>query len=379
MNGLSLYILRQIGGPLLIFTFSLTGLVWLTQSLRLLDVIVNQGQSAWTFLQLAMFLLPSLVALILPVALFFAVVFALHRMHTDSEIVVMWSAGFGRWSVARPVLFIALWVTIIGYAMGLYFMPAGMRALKDRVFEIRGDLVSVLLREGSFTTPAEGLTAYVRETTQNGEIRNILVEDSRNPQQPVTYIAERGRLARTPSGPRLVMWHGTVQRMTADKRLALLDFDRYTIDLTQFASSMTGKLRETSERYLGELLFPDPTNAWDVQFRDRLIAEGHNRLASPLYSIALAMIGLAGLMCGHITRRGYGERIAVVVLAAFLARLAGFGLQNASAKLPLLNAVQYLLPLSCIAICAVMLDHHFDVFLDRLRMRSRALTSAAAE
>jgi lipopolysaccharide export system permease protein len=124
-------------------------------------------------------------------------------------------------------------------------------------------------------------------------------------------------------------------------------------------------------------LFPDPTKPWDVQFRNRLIAEGHNRLASPLYAVALAMMGLAGLMCGHFTRRGYAERIAWVVLLAFLARLAGFGLQNAAAKLPILNAVQYLLPLSCIAVSAVMLDHRFDAFLERWRARTPA--PAAAE
>lgn len=237
--------------------------------------------------------------------------------------------------------------------------------------------MSVLLREGSFTTPADGLTAYVRETTAQGEIRNILVHDSRKLDEPVTYIAERGRLARTPDGPRLVMWNGTVQRVTKDHRIALLNFDRYTVDLAQFASGIRGKLRETSERYLGELLFPDPTNPWDVQFRDRLIAEGHSRLASPLYSVALTMMGLAGLMCGHFTRRGYVERIAWVVILAFLARLAGFGLQNAATKLPFLNAAQYLLPLSCIAISALMLDHRFDAFLDRWRLRTH--TPAPAE
>jgi lipopolysaccharide export system permease protein len=172
------------------------------------------------------------------------------------------------------------------------------------------------------------------------------------------------------------MWNGTVQRVTKDGRLALLNFDRYTVDLTQFATTMTGKLRETSERYLPELLFPDPTNPWDVRSWNRLIAEGHNRLASPLYAVALAMLGLAGLMCGHFTRRGYAERIALVVIVAFLVRLAGFGLQNAAVKLPILNATQYLVPLSCFAISALMLHHRFDILLERLRPRAAATVPA---
>ncbi len=372
MNGLSLYILRQILGPLLVFTFCLTGLVWLTQSLRLLDVIINQGQSAWTFIELAVFLLPSLLALILPIALFCAVVFTLHRMHADSELVVMWSAGFGRWGVARPVLFLALWVAILGYAVSLYFMPAGMRALKDRVFQIRGDLVSVLLHEGSFTTPIDNVTVFVRETTRTGEILNILVHDSRNPAELTTYIAERGLIVRKPDGAQLVMKKGSAQRLTGDRHVALLNFDQHTIDLGQFTADVTTKVREASERYLPELLSPDPTNPYDAKFWDRLVAEGHGRLTGPLYAIALTMVALAGLVSGHFARRGYGERIAYVVLIALLVRLSGLGIQNAAAKVPALNAVQYLLPLFSMGVAAFMLHPRFDVLLDRLHRRRSA-------
>ncbi len=356
VNGLSLYIVRQIAGPLFFFSFALTALVWLTQSLRVLDVIINQNQSAGTFIELAVLLLPGLISLVLPVSLFIAVIFALNRLQLDSELVIMWSSGFGRWAVAKPVLFLAVGVALVVYAVNLYFLPAGMRAFKDRVFAIRGDLVSVLLKEGDFSTPADGVTVFVRETEPNGDIRNILVHDTRNPGQPVTYIANHGRIARTPEGPRLVMWDGTVQRTTKDGNVALLDFDRYTFDLQQFGSDMGDQIRDTSERYLHELLFPDPTSYWDSRYWNRLIAEGHARLTGPLYAIALTMIALVALVSGDFARRGYAKRIAMATLLGLLIRLGGVGLQSAAAKVPLVNLAQYLLPLGTMMLAATMLD-----------------------
>lgn len=356
MNGLSVYVGREVALPFLFFAVSLTILVWLSQSLRVLDVIINQGQSAGTFLYLAILLLPGLLSLVLPIALFCAVIFALHRLQTDSELVVMSSAGFSRWSIARPILLVSLVVALAVYAINLYFLPAGMRAFKDRVFEIRGDLVAVMLREGHFTTPIDGVTVYVRETDPSGDIRDILVHDNRKPDAAETYQAQRGRITRTPEGPRLVMWNGTLQRKTEGGRIALLDFDRYTFDLNQYATDNSGQIREASERFIWELLYPDPTNYYDVRYRDRLIAQGHSHLSSPLFAVTLAMIAMVALLSGHFARRGYAERVALAALLALLCRLAGVGLQSAATAVPMLNITQYLLPLLVVASAALILD-----------------------
>ncbi|MBL9098659.1 MAG: LptF/LptG family permease, partial [Alphaproteobacteria bacterium] len=114
MSGISSYIFRQIGGPLLFFTFVLTGVVWLSQSLRMLDLVINQSQSALTYLYLTLLALPQLMALILPFALFCAVLYSLNRLYVESELVVIWAAGFSRWAVAGPVLIIAVAATVIG-------------------------------------------------------------------------------------------------------------------------------------------------------------------------------------------------------------------------------------------------------------------------
>jgi lipopolysaccharide export system permease protein len=201
----------QVSVPVLFFTFVLMGVVWLSQSLKMLDLVINQSQSAATYVYLTLLALPQLMALILPFAVLFAVVYALNRLYVESELVVMWAAGFSRWAVAGPVVVIAVIATMVAYLFNLIVMPAGMREMKNRVFEIRADLVNTFVREGSFTNPIKGLTVYVSENNPGGDIRGILVHDARNPKGIATYMAQSGLLANTPTGPRLIMNQGNVQ------------------------------------------------------------------------------------------------------------------------------------------------------------------------
>ncbi len=343
MSGIPGYMFRQVGGPLLFFTFVLTGVVWLSQSLRMLDLVINQSQSALTYLYLTVLALPQLMALILPFALFCAVLYALNRLYVESELVVIWAAGFSRWAVAGPVIVIAIAAMIVSYLFNLVVMPAGMREMKDRVFEIRADLVNTFVREGAFTTPLDGLTVYVGENNAGGDIRGILVHDARNPKGIATYMAQRGLLANTPLGPRLIMFQGNVQWLEGGEgRLKILNFEKYTFDLGQFDKQRDMTSREASERYLSELLNPEKTV--NEKQRRKYYSEAHNRLSGPLYCLVFALIGVVALVGGSFNRRGYGGRIALAMGAVLAARLPGFGLQQFANNAPNAAFLMYLWP-----------------------------------
>lgn len=343
MSGLSAYIFRQVLGPLIFFTFALTGVAWLSQSLRMLDLVINQSQSALTYLYLTLLALPQVVGLLLPFALVIAVIYALNRLYVENELVVIWAAGFNRWAVIWPVLAVAVLATVAAYFTNLIVMPAGMREVKDRVFEIRADLVNTFVREGAFTNPASGLTVYVSENNSNGDIRGILVHDARNPKGIATYMAERGMLANTPMGPRLIMTNGNVQWLEGGAgKLKVLNFEKYTFDLNQFDKPRDESSRESSERYIGELL--NPEKRVSEKTRRKFFSEAHNRLSGPLYCLVFALIGVYSLVGGNFNRRGYGGRIALACIAVIAARLPGFGLQLLTNSTPDAAIAMYVWP-----------------------------------
>src|SRR3546814_17848072 len=93
-----------------------------------------------------------------------------------------------------------------------------------------------------------------------------LVHDNRNPANPVTMMAEKATLIRTPDGPRLYMVNGNRQQIDPQRRsLSLLYFDNYSLDLNSYAKKEGQSWREPSERYLNELLYPNMSDSSDVE------------------------------------------------------------------------------------------------------------------
>lgn len=374
---LTRYVFWQAAAPFVMATVVLTGIIWLTQALKMLDLIITQGQTLGTFFELSMLALPSAVNTVLPIALFCALLYALNKLISDSELVVMFSAGVSRWSIAAPVMMLATITALIVIALNLYFMPAGMRELRSKLFAIRGDVVTSLVREGAFSNPVPGLTVYVRSKTPEGGIRGILVHDERDPHQPVTYMAETGELVRSAAGARLVMYNGNIERISraAEKSggspVSVLYFDKYTYDLSQYASSNSVTEYEARERYLGELFHPASNDIYGQTFKTRLRAEGHDRLVAAFYPFMFAMIALAALLPAPFNRRGYTLRIAASAIAAIVARVIAFGLVNVAATTPAAIVLIYLLPLGICAFAAALITGGVG---DRLGRRLAAWT-----
>src|SRR5271170_2713982 len=208
---LDIYIFRQVLFALVVATGGLTALIWLTQSLRFVDLVVNHGLSLLVFLQLTGLLIPSFVAVILPITTYIVIQFVYQRMATDRELTVMRAAGLSPWALARPALAVALLTTVAGYGLSIWGVPPATTDFKEFQWEIRNRLAAFLLQDGVFTPLSDQLTVYVRSRDQDGTLRGILVDDGRDPTAHATILAERGRLLDGPQGPRVLLLDGSRQ------------------------------------------------------------------------------------------------------------------------------------------------------------------------
>src|SRR5689334_709462 len=209
MNGITRYILRQTLMIMLVVGVSFTAAVWLVQSLRLIDLIVNRGLSLGLFLYLAVLILPRFLDIVIPIAIFIAVLFTYNKLMAESEVVVMRAAGVSPIRLAYPALLLAAGATAVLFAFSAYLLPASNRAFKDLQFEIRNQFVSAVIQEGTFTPISENITVYVRNREPNGELSGLLVQDERDGNKVVTLIAVRGAFVDTDAGARVLMQNGT--------------------------------------------------------------------------------------------------------------------------------------------------------------------------
>ena len=110
MTRIERYIFRTAALAFLAGLSALTAIIWVTQALRQFDLLTSKGQTILIFFTMTGLTLPSLIAIIAPVALFAGVLFCLNRLNGDSELVVMSAAGISPARLLRPfaLLFLSL-------------------------------------------------------------------------------------------------------------------------------------------------------------------------------------------------------------------------------------------------------------------------------
>ncbi len=332
LSRLDRYILAQLVLGLVAVTGGLVALVWMTQSLRFVELIVDRGLSLWAFVKLTGLLVPSFVAIILPVAVFVVVLFAYQRLAADREITVMRAAGVSNLGLARPALLLGLGAFVLCFVLNLWIVPAAFGAFREYQFAVRNRVAAFLLQEGVFTQVTSKLTVYIGRRDPNGTLHNLLIDDERDPDSPVTVLAETGRLLGTGAAPTVLLYNGSREQVDPKTgALEVVSFARNAINLAQTGGANAPKFRDPTEMSLGELLHPPPGA---VQKRDlgKLLAEAYRRLTSPFTCIGYALLALAAVLCGRFRRHGGGMRVfaAVLIMTGLVA--LGLTINNLAAR-----------------------------------------------
>jgi lipopolysaccharide export system permease protein len=349
MNLIDRYLFRQLLGPTLLATLAFSTVMLLGQSLNALDYIVK-GQSAAVFLKITLLYLPTLVTMILPITLFVASLVALNRLQTEQELVVCFAGGMSRWRVISPVLRLAVMVAIVSLALNLWVAPLCTRIQREEIFKARTDLASTLVQAGQFNQPSKGLTVYASEVQGHDTLKNLFLDqEDATTGTSNTFSAREGVIAQRNGEPVIIMKHGSNQSLSRSGGLNYVVFDDYTFNLAPYLPKGESVHYKASDRYLHELFYPDLTQLWERQNRLKLYAEGHARLAEPLYNIALVTLALAAVLGGGFSRLGYGKRILTAIAVAAVTRIAGFGMLAVADDQIWLNALQYAVPLAAIA------------------------------
>ncbi len=331
----------------------LTLVIWMTQSLQRVDLIVENGKSFTLFLYLSILIIPSLLVILIPFALFGACLYTLYRMHSDSEIAVIFAAGVSRGRIALPILVLTFLGALLTLYIALDLSPRTYRTLKEQVLDIRTDFASSVLRSGEFNKIIDGFTIYVSDVRSDNQFLGLLVSDYRNPNAVKTYMAKRGILRDTDSGPLLLLVDGNLQRARNGAEVEIVPFSEVSLNIAAYRNQEKLQL-ELTERYLSELLNPDLTNDWDRRNQGKMLAEAHNRLSTPFHAFAYVLIALFALIGGAYNRRGYILRIILASLTVITIRVCSYVLQSYTAEAGLLW-MQYALPIFAIILSLALL------------------------
>lgn len=305
------YLLSQLLMLFGFFSLVLVAVYWVNRAVSLFDQLIGDGQTALVFLELTALTLPNVIRMVLPVSAFAAAAYVTNRLSTESELVVMQATGFSAFRLARPVLAFGLIVAAMMAMLVHVLVPASRVTLDSRQAAIAENVTARFLRAGEFQFPADGVTFYIREVTELGELRDIFLSDARSSTSRTSYTAKRALLARSETGPKLVLFEGMAQTLTLeDRRLAVTRFENFTYDLGAILSPSSLGIRDEASLSTAALLRAgEAEQAQTGRTRAILLYEGHNRLAQPFLATVAALIGFSALMVGAFSRFGLWKQL----------------------------------------------------------------------
>jgi lipopolysaccharide export system permease protein len=343
MGSIDKYIFRTILGSFALVLISLTGVIWITQALRDIDLMTSQGQTILTFLGVTSLVIPSLLSIIAPIALMIAVSHTLNKLATDSEIIVINAAGMSPFRLFRPFLYATCVVAAMVTFLSAYMAPDGLRRIKQWNADITADVLTNILQPGRFAQLEQNLTIRIRERKPGGLLGGVFVDDRRDPKERVSIYADHGTVLKNDSGSFLILEDGNLERLEADKTdPAMVAFGRYAFDMSKFSNHDQSVALGIRERYFWELLSPDENDAIYKQLPGQFRAELHDRFMSPIYPFAFAALTFAFLGTPRTTRQSRNFSIGGSILAVFGVRMIGFACTVMAVKSAIAPLVQYL-------------------------------------
>lgn len=360
------YILKNLAIATLFIAVVLTFIIFLTQSLKFLEIVLNAGSSGSTFWILTSLALPRFFEIILPLALLSATLFLYNKLTIDSELIAMRAIGHSSYALAKPAFILGIIITILLWGITMWVAPKSLAKMQLMRKEIKAEMSSSFFRESVFNTFGNGLTVYIKQKNSDGSLSGLMIHDSRDESKPPsTVLAKYGMIVSGENGQQVIVFDGSRHEFSSKSGiLQKLAFDRYTIDLPN-KTEVNDRWAEPDERTIFELLAPDLKDPRDVNNLKKFQIEIHRRITSPLLALAFPLIGLCMLLLGPVNRRGHTKKIAMAILVAVILQSLYLSIYNMAAKNTIGIFLMYFITMTPIAVSLFTLSG----FSENLRRR----------
>ena len=305
------------------FSLILVLIYWINRAVRLFDQLIADGQNVWVFLELTSLSLPSIIRVVLPLSAFVSAVYVTNRMSSESELTVVQATGYSPFRLARPVLYFSFIVALLMSILVHALVPWSTERLTLRQAEISENLTARLLSPGEFLSPSDGITFYIRDVSAQGEMLDIFISDTTNPDVMVTYTATKAYLIRTDNGPQLVMVDGLTQTLDlTTNRLQTTGFKDFAYNVSDMIGTDVARSRPVRGLPTWDLINPsseilETTNSTP----QALWVTVHDRLTQVVLGLVAALVGFSALVVGGFSRFGLWRNILFAVFLVVLLKV----------------------------------------------------------
>ncbi len=343
----NIYIIKEILFSFFLLVTLLTGILWLGQGLRHIDLLTSDNISFISYLSYIVMLVPKITTLTIPISLFLSILVCLNRIRTDSELLILWASGKSSASILlKPILLISFSIFFIYLFITIIITPYSLNEIRQKIIEIRSSGInSSILQERKFISPTDTLTIFIQKRDGN-EIDNLLIHDLKNKNKPQTYIAQKGEFMSDGNIKLLRLFNGNIQILNkSDQRISEIEFDTYDLDLSPY-TKVESNHRYSDELFTNEIYFnlKGKTLRELNNYEKEQFAEINNRIISPLYLICLSILPLLALNFLKSPNSNSVLTISTISIIALLIKILEISLANLLIENNYLIYLNYFIP-----------------------------------
>lgn len=321
------YVIKELIPPFFIGLLLSTFVLLMNEILRLSELFITRGIPLRVVLEILFYLIPSILAFTVPMAILMGTLGGLSRLSTDSEVMAFKILGISTARLLRPVLFFSFCGWLLTSYFALYLAPRFNYRMNQTL--ARSVLMSVQFRihPREFNESIPDTVIFIQGVSRDKDWENVFVYFSDPPEEPRVISAERGRLSFYPERKRAVLelFDGTLHSSSPSdpEKYGVTTFERdeEEINIESLLTSVSKKKR-AREKDIGELLSDIKTINQDLAllYRDKDLSpedaaaymrrlkdsvsygvEIHKKFALPFICL---IFGFLGLPLGASTRKG---------------------------------------------------------------------------
>ena len=358
MSRFTTYSIKEISSSFLFLTLLFTGILWMGQGLRHINLLTTENVSLTSYLSYVILLFPKIILLVIPISTFLSVLLNMVRLRNDSELIILWASGKSDIDIfLKPILFISLLMYFLLSFISLYLTPISLNEIRHKIIEIRSSGIhSSILKEKKFISPIDTLTIFLQERDGN-KISGLLIHDFKNADKPQTYIAETGEFISNLNNKFLRLYNGNIQIFEKDSnKISEIEFESYDLDLMPYNQS------EDTHIYSDEILTSKLINNLSGKktsefnsYEKEQYAELNSRIINPLYLFCYALLPLIIIKISRKPDDSWFLPIAAIAMIAIFIQIIQITFSNLLVEYNNLIALNYSLPFIFISIILIIL------------------------
>lgn len=297
-------------------------IILMFQVLRLTEFALIHGVSLWVIAEIILYICISMLPVLFPMSMLFAVILTYGRMSQDSEIVALRAAGLSMKTLVIPGLLLGALIALISAQTSFELAPWGNRQFEVLYSQMGNTKAAATIKAGTFSEGFFNMVVYANEVdTQSGRLRDVFIYDEKDRENPLTIISREGQIIPDPLFPGhsvlLRLSHGDIHRKGQNH--TKIKFESYDIQLTDPIKKTTRE-KSPQSMTLEDLKNPKPPpkKTLTPEMMRVFQTEWHKRWAIAVLCIVFALIGVGlGTQIQKRSQKSNGLILSIAVIISY--------------------------------------------------------------